>query len=346
MKTISFAVPCYNSANYMEKCVDSLLPCGDDIEIILVNDGSTRDNTAEIADRLAEEHPGIVRAIHKENGGHGSAVNAGLAAAQGYYYKVVDSDDWLDKNAMDVIMPYLREQKSRAEELGGNAVGTDMVIGNYVYEKVFENSRTVMRYTNVFPTDKEFGWSDVGHFRSSQYLLMHSVIYRTQLLRDMDLKLPEHCFYVDNVFVYVPLPHVQTMRYFDVDMYRYFIGRDDQSVNEKVMLSRIDQQIRVNKIMFDDVKLNEITNEMCRKYMYSYLEIITTISTILAIISGTDENMAKKDELWAYMKEHDEETYKKLRHGVMGQLMNLPGKGGRKVAIGAYKLSQKVVGFN
>ena len=86
MKTISFAVPCYNSANYMEKCVDSLLPCGDDIEIILVNDGSTRDNTAEIADRLAEEHPGIVRAIHKENGGHGSAVNAGLAAAQGYYY--------------------------------------------------------------------------------------------------------------------------------------------------------------------------------------------------------------------------------------------------------------------
>ena len=126
MKTISFAVPCYNSANYMEKCVDSLLPCGDDIEIILVNDGSTRDNTAEIADRLAEEHPGIVRAIHKENGGHGSAVNAGLAAAQGYYYKVVDSDDWLDKNAMDVIMPYLREQKSRAEEVGDNATGTDM----------------------------------------------------------------------------------------------------------------------------------------------------------------------------------------------------------------------------
>ena len=77
-----------------------------------------------------------------------------------------------------------------------------------------------------------------------------------------------------------------------------------------------------------------------------YVQIITTISTILAIISGTDENMAKKDELWAYMKEHDEETYKKLRHGVMGQLMNLPGKGGRKVAIGAYKLSQKVVGFN
>ena len=89
MKTISFAVPCFNSADYMEKCVESLLPCGDDIEIILVDDGSTKDATPEICDRLEQEHPGIVRVIHKGNGGHGSAVNSGLAAAQGLYYKVV-----------------------------------------------------------------------------------------------------------------------------------------------------------------------------------------------------------------------------------------------------------------
>ena len=161
-----------------------------------------------------------------------------------------------------------------------------------------------MRQTG-FPRNEIFTWSDIKHIHKGHYILMHSVIYRTELLRSCGLKLPKHTFYVDNIYVYKPL-----------------------------------------KIMFDDVKLHEITNEMCRKYMYSYLEIITTISTILAIISGTDENMAKKDELWAYMKEHDEETYKKLRHGVMGQLMNLPGKGGRKISIAAYKISQKVVGFN
>ena len=111
MKIISFAVPCFNSADYMEKCVESLLPCGDDIEIILVDDGSTKDNTPEICDRLEKEHPGIVRAIHKPNGGHGSAVNSGLEAATGLYYKVIDSDDWLDNDAMNTIMPYLREQK-------------------------------------------------------------------------------------------------------------------------------------------------------------------------------------------------------------------------------------------
>ncbi len=272
------------------------LPGGDDVEIIIVDDGS-KDETAAIADRYAAEYPS--------------------------YKKILDK---------------LREFEQENTQI-------DMLLANYVYEKEGAKRKKVMRQTG-FPRNEIFTWSDIKHIHKGHYILMHSVIYRTELLRSCGLELPKHTFYVDNIYVYKPLPYVRTMYYLDVDFYRYFIGRDDQSVNEQVMIRRIDQQIRVNKIMFDDVKLHEITNEMCRKYMYSYLEIITTISTILAIISGTDENMAKKDELWAYMKEHDEETYKKLRHGVMGQLMNLPGKGGRKVAIGAYKLSQKVVGFN
>ena len=93
-KLITFAVPCYNSAAYMEHCVDTLLQGGDDIEIILVDDGSTKDETPAICDRYQERYPGIVRAIHQENGGHGEGVNQGIRNAQGVYYKVVDSDDW------------------------------------------------------------------------------------------------------------------------------------------------------------------------------------------------------------------------------------------------------------
>lgn len=339
MKLLSVAVPCYNSAEYMEHCVDSLLKGGEDVEIIIVDDGSTKDDTAKIADRLASEHPTIIKAIHQENGGHGEAVNTGLRNATGAYFKVVDSDDWVDEKALHTVLKTLKYMID-------NNKGLDMLLSNFVYEKQGAKRKTVMNYRSAIEPRHITSWDGNVNIKISQYILMHSVIYRTELLRECGLVLPKHTFYVDNIYVYKPLPYVRTMYYLDVDFYRYFIGRDDQSVNEQVMIRRIDQQIRVNKIMFDDVKLHEITNEMCRKYMYSYLEIITTISTILAIISGTDENMAKKDELWAYMKEHDEETYKKLRHGVMGQLMNLPGKGGRKVAIGAYKLSQKVVGFN
>ncbi len=97
MKIVSFVIPCYNSQDYMEKCINSLLSGGDkDIEIIIVNDGST-DKTAEIADRYADMYPDIIRAVHQQNGGHGAGVNAGLKNATGMYFKVIDSDDWVDK---------------------------------------------------------------------------------------------------------------------------------------------------------------------------------------------------------------------------------------------------------
>lgn len=344
MKTISFAVPCFNSADYMEKCVESLLPCGDDIEIILVDDGSTKDNTPEICDRLEKEHPGIVRAIHKPNGGHGSAVNSGLEAATGLYYKVVDSDDWLDNDAMNTIMPYLREQKNRFEQTGATA--TDLVIANYVYEKVFEGTHTTIRYTNVFPTDREFGWTEVGRFNPSQYLLMHSVIYRTEMLRSMGLKLPEHCFYVDNIFVYVPLPHVKTMRYFDVDMYRYFIGREDQSVNEKKMLSRIDQQIHITKVMIDSVDLSSVENKRLRSYMKNYLSMMMCICSVFLRMEKTSENEAKRADVWAYLRAKNEELYHDVRRSVLNLATNLPTDVGRMVGITGYHIAQKIFKFN
>ena len=290
MKTISFAVPCYNSAAYMDTCIESILKCGDDIEILIVNDGSTKDDTAAKADAWQERHPGLIRAIHKENGGHGSAVNMGLANATGRYFKVVDSDDWLDEHAMAEIMVYLRRQAELPHP-------TDLVIGNYVYEKVHEGARTVMHYRNVFPEGREFGWADVGHFGQSQYLLMHSVIYRTELLRDIDLKLPEHCFYVDNIFVYVPLPHVKTIYYRDVDMYRYFIGREDQSVNENVMMGRIDQQLRVTREMIDAVRLpDDVPEKRLERYMENYLSMMMCICSIFLRMIGTDEAEDSVDE--------------------------------------------------
>ena len=108
MKLLSVAVPCYNSQAYMEKCVDSLLEGGDQVEILIVDDGSS-DDTAKIADDYAARYPGIVKAIHQENGGHGEAVNTGLKNATGIFFKVVDSDDWVNKEAYEAILTKLSE---------------------------------------------------------------------------------------------------------------------------------------------------------------------------------------------------------------------------------------------
>lgn len=344
MKTISFAIPCYNSAAYMDKCIESILACDEegrgDIEILIVNDGSTKDNTAEKADEWQARYPDVIRAIHKENGGHGSAVNTGLANATGLYYKVVDSDDWLDKDAMKDVMAYLRRQTELKDP-------TDLVIANYVYEKVYEGTQTVMRYRNVFPEREEFTWADTAHFRQSQYLLMHSVIYRTEMLIDCGLKLPEHTFYVDNIFVYVPLPHVRTMYYLDVDMYRYFIGREDQSVNEKIMYSRRAQQLRVTRCMIDAVDLPDaVDSKKLERYMENYLAMMMCICSVFLRMEKTEENEKDRAAIWHYLKKKNPVLYKRIKHSLLNRGTNIPTELGRRIGLFGYHVAQKIFKFN
>ncbi|WP_165246741.1 glycosyltransferase [Adlercreutzia sp. ZJ141] len=340
MKTVTFAVPCYNSAAYMDTCIESLLTCGDDIEILIVDDGSFKDDTAAKADEWQARFPHIVRAIHQKNGGHGAAVNTGLANASGLYFKVVDSDDWLDEQAAGKLMAYLRSQAAACDP-------TDLVVANYVYEKVHENTRTAIGYRNVFPVGRRFGWDEVGRFMPSQYLLMHSVTYRTELLRETKLQLPEHCFYVDNIFVYVPLPFVDSIYYLDEDLYRYYIGREGQSVNEDVMMSRIDQQLRITRFMIDAVSLpDDVPQPKLRRYMQSYLSMMMCICTIFLRMINTPEAEVNRAGIWAYLREHNPRAYGPVRRAVVNVSTGLPGEWGRRVGIAGYHLAQRIFKFN
>ena len=338
MKIVTFAIPCYNSEGYMRNCIESLLPGGEDVEIIIVDDGSG-DGTAAIADEYAEKYPTIVRTIHQENGGHGAAVNTGLANATGLYYKVVDSDDWVDadayRQALDTLRKFVKEQTP-----------VDMLLTNYVYEKVSEHHQRRMIYSLLFESDRITTWSEMKHNVKGFSILMHSVTYRTQMLRDCGLKLPEHTFYVDNLFVYEPLPYVKTIYYLNVDFYRYYIGREGQSVNEQIMIKRLDQQLRVNYRMIDAYDLWSIEEKHLREYMLSYLETITVVSTCLAYVSGTKENLHKAKALWKDIRDKDYRTYHHLRWGVLGGAMNLPGRFGRYLSVKAYRISQRFMGFN
>ena len=340
-KLITFAVPCYNSAAYMEHCVDTLLQGGDDIEIILVDDGSTKDDTPAICDRYAEQYPDIVRAIHQPNGGHGEGVNQGLRNARGIYYKVVDSDDWADVDALHKVIEQLRAFSQMEKPV-------DLLVCNYVYEHVEDNTRKVMKYTNVFPRGRVFTWEEIGRFRPSQYLLMHSVFYRTQLLRDCGLELPKHTFYVDNIFVYQPLPFVKTLYYMDLDFYRYFIGRADQSVNEQVMVKRVDQQVRVTKLMIQAHDLKKVAAQHRRlsRYMFNYLAMMMTISSIFLIIDGSPEALGKKTELWEYLRTVDKAIYHRMKYRSISAVGNIPGYQGRKLSVKLYRLARRIYKFN
>lgn len=323
----------------MDRCIKSLLYSIDEsVEILIVDDGST-DNTFEIAGQYKEKYPKIITIIHQENKGHGGAINTGIKYASGMYLKVVDSDDWVDNTAYEKILDKLKCFYNDCDRI-------DMMISNYVYEKIGKKHKKIIKYGNVFPEGKVFSWNDIKKFRLGQYLLMHSVIFRTKLLRDCGLKLPKHTFYVDNLFVYYPLSSVKTMYYINVDFYRYFIGSQEQSVNEKVMIKRIDQQIHVNKMMVDCKHLKTVGNSKLQQYLFHFLEIVTLVSSILLIRSNNNENLKKMNELWNYINERNNYFYKKLRKGLPGKIMSLPGRIGRFISVCLYKISRSTVGFN
>jgi len=338
VKLLSVAVPCYNSAAYMRRAIETLLSGGENMEIIIVNDGST-DDTEKIALKYRDKYPDIIKVISQENGGHGEAVNTGLANATGLYFKVVDSDDWVNERALEEVL-------NKLKELIADGRSPDLFLTNYVYEKTGAKKKKVINYNWALPKNQIFTWDDIMHFRQSQNILMHSAIYRTKLLKDCGLKLPKHTFYVDNLFVYQPLPYVRTLYYMDVNLYRYFIGRADQSVNERVMISRIDQQIRVTKLMMESHNLMQIKCKKLRNYMIKYLSMMMVICTVFLIKEGSEESLAKKDELWNDLKTYNRWLYKQIRSHILGRSMNMPGKFGRRVIEVGYNIARRIYGFN
>ncbi|EUJ29128.1 glycosyl transferase 2 family protein [Listeria floridensis FSL S10-1187] len=336
MKNLTIIVPCFNSEDYLSRCIDSLLIGEEALEILIVNDGST-DRTAELAEAYKKRFPKTIHVIHQPNRGHGGAINTGLRAATGRYLKVVDSDDWVDQTSLLKLIETL-QQLSEGEE-------PDLLVNNYVYEKQGVRRKKTVQYTTFLPQDQSFNWRDVK-FPIGKYLLMHSLIYKTSLLKEHLPPLPEHTFYVDNLFAFWPLPFTEKIYYLNIDLYRYFIGRSDQSVNEEIMIKRIDQQLSVNYEMINYYTI--IAKERCSaaKYMRQFLEIITSVSSVLLLKQPTAENLVKKRQLWRYIRENDNRLYQKLRLSLLGQAVHLPGQFGRRTTIGVYKVCKKVYGFN
>ncbi|BAH08254.1 glycosyltransferase [Clostridium kluyveri] len=338
MKVLTVVIPCYNSAAYMDRAIESLLIGDENLEILIVDDGSS-DNTSIIADEYEKKYPNIIHTIHKENGGHGDAINTGLKYSKGIYFKVLDSDDWFDKNSLKKVLDILKNMINNSKTL-------DMLIVNYVYENINMHKSKSINYKGAMPEEKIFTWDDLGHLKNSQNILMHSVIYLTEILKKCNLQLPKHTFYVDNIFVYKPLPYVKTMYYINVDLYRYFIGREDQSVNEKIMIKRIDQQIKVTKIIIDCYNPMIIECKKLRKYMIKYLVMMMTVSTVLLLKDNTEKSLNKKKELWYYLNSKNRDLYREINKSFLGLFVQIKGLVGKNIILLAYSLSRRIFGFN
>ena len=339
MKLLTFAVPCYNSQDYMDHCIQTLLEGGEDVEIFLVDDGS-KDGTGAIADRYAAEHPSIVRVIHQENGGHGEGVNQGIRHATGLYYKVVDSDDWADVDALRKVIEKLREFSRMPEPV-------DLLVCNYVYEHVADQTRKVIRYANVFPQGRVFTWRRSAGFRPSQYLLMHSVFYRTSTCGTAGWSCPSTPSMWTTSSSTSPCPSSRPSITWTWTSTRYFIGRADQSVNEQVMVRRVDQQVRVTRLMIDAHDLRKVSAQHGGWPVHVQLpghddDHLLDLphhrrqpggpgqeDPALGVYAHSGQGCLSPDEVPLYQ-----------RRG------NFPGYQGRKLSVGLYRLARRIYKFN
>jgi len=315
-KLLTFVVPAYNSENYLSHCIESLIPGGDDVEIIVINDGST-DKTEAIALSYERKYPGIVKVVSKINGGHGSGINVGLERATGLYFKVVDSDDWLDADALSTLLSTIRKHHQEG-------VNVDLYITNFVYDKTDEGKYFVRHFSRHFKSDRLLSWSQVGRFFGAQVLLMHSLTYNTEKLRKSGIKLPNHTFYVDNIYSYTPLPQMHTIFYLDINLYHYYIGREDQSVNMRVFTNRYDQQIRVMKELLHAYSYTEIMNmeKRLRRYMLHLLSAIMMITIFFTVAKDGENRREALSELWTSLKKDDRDLYRFLRWRSMPLAVN------------------------
>lgn len=232
MKILTIVVPSYNTSAYMRKNVATMLDdrINDSIEILIVDDGSS-DETYTIAKSLEESHPGVIRLISKENGGHGSVINVGIREACGRYFKVVDGDDWVDTEGLFSLVEKIKALKS----------DPDVILNPYVEV----NQRTGKR--QLFKKSVKSSVIDTmaDAMDALRPVKIHGLTFRTGLLRENEIRLTEKCYYDDFEYALFPLIYARTYIYYDFVVYNYLIGQKDQSVSAEAAYKNVGMSYRI-----------------------------------------------------------------------------------------------------
>lgn len=271
-------VPVFNTERYINRCLDSLVDerIRDDIEILVVSDGS-KDHSVEIVQKYVELYPDMVKLVEKENGGHGSTINKGLEIATGKYFRVLDSDDWF--YTPDFILFVERLKKT----------DVDLVVCNYRKEYVYDNNSEYFEYKglkeNQIYTFDEFDLN----LLCGEYFVMATSTFKTDVLRKSKLHLLEKTFYVDMQYNIVPIRMTDTFMYFDLDVYRYFIGRQDQSTETQNVVKNQEHHDRVVGwlISYYEFCKNKISDN---KRLYIEQILIYLLDVHYSIYCRYDEN--------------------------------------------------------
>lgn len=309
-KVLTISVAAYNAAGDLPRCLDSMLQTevADKLEIIVVNDGS-KDDTADVARNYVNQYPDIVKLVDKENGGHGSTINASIPLATGRYYKIVDSDDWVDKKGMEDLVAALETAEA------------DLVLNPYYIMKPghFDAPVWATPFQKAPQYGKQYAVEDIADID----IAMHAFTYKTDIVQKMGPVISEHCFYVDMEYTLFPFAYVKSYLCLNFPVYCYLLGTATQSMNMNNMIRRRDQHLHVTKRLVQHVRGHgEELAPAVRELVDKRVRLAIVDQFRIYFCMEPKESLPEVKEFDQWLKETSPEMYDKAE-GALGKQIQL-----------------------
>lgn len=282
--TLTVGVPVYNMERLLGRCLSSLL-AGDSLEgleVLVVDDGS-KDASLLIARSFETRFPGIVRVIAKENGGHGSVINRVVAEAKGRYLRIIDSDDWVDPINFAAFFEQLHEENADVvlTDYAEDWAHLDVLIEKPIYANIQPGT--------VHPFDllasPRYGFQSWGP-------VLATASFKTDCLRRAQLRIDEKIAYADMEYCTLALTFVETAKYLDLSVYRYFLGRPNQTVERSSFERKYTQH---EQVIFRIAHYVENTPISDAKREYIVRNVLTPLINAHRMVVG--EWLADDEEL-------------------------------------------------
>lgn len=303
-KLLSISVAAYNVEKYLKNTLDSLADNRyvDKLEVFIVDDGG-KDSSFTIAKEYESKYPETFHAVHKENGGYGSTVNYSIEHASGKYFKLLDGDDWMDRDGLNSILYELE-------------LYDDDVIVSEFYTGPNESE---LRIVTTRAQDKTT--IAVKEYETSYPHGMWAIFYKTELLKRSGVQLPEHTLYTDQIYSSVPFSIAETIRFINIPVYCYRFGRAEQSTSKPSRIKHAEEMLRVCGFLYDFFE----THKQGNKYLLSRISryYIVALKTLMLF----PLNQSNKKRFVQYeidMKRNHPELYEAaIKNNSMGRFIKL-----------------------
>ena len=286
-KTLSISIAAYNVEEILKNTLDSLVApeIMDDIEVLIIDDGS-KDNTAAIGKEFVDKYPNSFKVISKPNGGYGSTINAAIDAATGQYFKTLDGDDWYDT---ENLVRFVKDLKNMSADL----ILTPFTM---VYEGTGEKQ--------VISMDRKYQEKNITFEQLPEALYskikMHSVTYKTSILKENNIRIGEHCFYTDIEYISFPIVYVNDVNFLDYSIYQYRIGLEGQSVSDEGFRKHYKDHLRVVDRILEFYTINKENGLSKEKATFLFNILKALINTQYGIFFKLDNTEQTKHELIAF----------------------------------------------